>query len=98
MVCVEYTERIQACDSWSITHVVFLSGWWNYTLNDCSYWVPPVTEAPSLASAQLATPAPVDKAPLALAAGAGAIVALAIGAVILKLRGRRSEGYSTIPS
>jgi hypothetical protein len=67
------------------------NGWWNYTIQDCTYWVPPpATAAPT------AAPCPQVETKLWLAAGAGALVAVLASAIVSKLCRRRSE-YSVIP-
>jgi len=106
-------------------------GWWNATIDDCTYWVPPPTDspiacpvceecdgegtpaaAPSIPSVGNSTePEPMIRAAmlqsgsplmggrtdLAMAFGAGAIVALLMGSVWRAQR-RPRRGYEAIPT
>jgi hypothetical protein len=117
------------------------NGWWNATIRDCSYWIPPPptdapTPCPSSSYAEpivqecnvtaileahansnnASTAATAERAaafissnsnstnsntPLYLAAGAGALVAILLNALVNKVFGRnrnRAAGYSEIPS
>ena len=73
-------------------------GWWNFTTEQCDYWVPPAptpnpTDAPTM-------PCPTVNArsnkELGTAAVAGAVVALVLNWLAKKMMGR-NEGYQSLP-
>lgn len=88
-------------------------GWWNASIDDCTYWVPPATEPPvpcPVCDEDLSTPEPcpvcedcptvdvTSSRSLAAAAGGGTVVGLVIGAWIAQMFKRRREGYTAIPN
>ncbi len=71
------------------------NGWWNETIGDCSFWVPPQpTPAPTKGSCPSCKGAGTKE--VALAAAAGAVAALVTNLVVKKyVRGNR--GYEVLP-
>lgn len=70
-------------------------GWWNETIGNCSYWIPPPpTPAPT------PTPCPSCKGTgaqeMALSAAAGAVIALVLNSVMKKYM-RGNDGYEVLP-
>lgn len=71
------------------------NGWWNESIHDCTYWVPPVTIPP--------TPCPtcpeVEACPAPntlLIGGVAGVLGLIIGAVIGRVENRRRQGYQEV--
>jgi len=69
------------------------NGWWNYSINNCTYWVPPATDAPTpfVADFDDEMDSPVTLAFLVL----GVFIGLAVGLI---WKAPHRKGYETIPS
>lgn len=80
------------------------NGWWNYSINNCTYWVPPPTEPPApinLTALNITLPScPEEGGSSALQAGGiGVIVGVVVAFIGGKLFGNnRRQGYSEIPN
>ena len=64
------------------------NGWWNFTTSQCDYWIPPPPPK--------CEPSASGHRELGLAALGGAVGTAIVGAIVLKIGGRRS-GYSPLP-
>jgi len=75
------------------------NGWWNYTINDCSYWIPP-PPTPQPTAAPFACPScetqPLSTKYMVSAALVGAVAALVLNWLVKKMFGR-GDGYSSLP-
>ncbi len=75
------------------------NGWWNYTINDCSYWIPP-PPTPQPTVAPFACPScdtqPLSTKSMVSAALVGAVAALALNWLVKKMCGR-GDGYTSLP-
>jgi len=70
-------------------------GWWNETIGDCSYWIPPPpTPAPTKESCPSCKGGGARE--MSLAAVAGAVVALVLNLVVKKFM-RGNDGYEVLP-
>lgn len=67
------------------------NGWWNVSIQNCTYWVPPTPTV-----LRSANPVPTNRA-LAGAVIAGGSAVLALGAVFLKIFAKRKVGYTRVP-
>ena len=65
------------------------NGWWNFTTSQCDYWIPPPPPK--------CEPSASGHRDLGLAALGGAVGTAIVGAIVLKIGGRRSSGYSPLP-
>ena len=76
------------------------NGWWNASINNCTYWVPPPEPAPELTTNVTAAcaDAAVSSVSSLQAGGVGLVVGLVAAWVGTKvLGGGRRQGYSEIP-
>lgn len=74
-------------------------GWWNETIQNCSYWIPPQpTPAPTYKPTM---PCPsckeIGTTELSLSAAAGAAIALVLNWAVKKYVMRGNNGYETLP-
>jgi hypothetical protein len=83
------------------------NGWWNETIQDCSYWIPPITIPPTPCPTSPPCPELVQLPALACPAappnplmigGLAALIGLVVGAVLGRLTAtaRRRDGYQEI--
>jgi hypothetical protein len=81
------------------------NGWWNETIQDCSYWIPPITNPPTTSPTSPPCPEMVEQlaltcpAPpnLVLVGGLTALIGLIVGAILSRLATtRRRDGYQEI--
>lgn len=73
-------------------------GWWNETIEDCTYWVPPPTDPPTFQPTMepVICPEPLTRMAEIKSASIGAIFTFIVCAAVFALFGRRPAGYSTI--
>jgi hypothetical protein len=80
------------------------NGWWNVDTKQCDYWVPPVpaptTMAPtrSCPTCEVCPPSPSFYTVDMVSGAIGCVVGLIVGAILMKVYGKRDQGYSTIPN
>lgn len=73
-------------------------GWWNETIQGCSYWIPPppTPEPTYMPTMPCPSCAEIGMKQLSLSAAAGAIVALALNWAVKKYM-RNNDGYEVLP-